>query len=257
MTQASVGFHCPECAREGSQRVLTGAALQFRPVVTQVLIALSVVGFVWGAAVGGELLGLGTKAVADGGLFAVKVDPSTGGFVGVDEGDWWRIVTHGFLHAGLLHIGLNMAALWILGSQLERVLGRVRFAGVYFVSLLAGAFGILLVDPNAATVGASGAVFGLMGAALMVQRAAGIDPWASGVGGLILVNLLITFTVPFISIGGHVGGLIGGVIVGGFTVEGIRRRWPLAVSVVVMVALAALFSAGSLWAASRWLDPVL
>ena len=94
------------------------------------------------------------------------------------QDEYWRLVTYGFLHSGLLHIGFNMYILYWLGTMLEPSLGHVRFVALYFASLLAGAFGALLLDPNAATVGASGAVFGLMAAAFVMQRARGIDPMA-------------------------------------------------------------------------------
>ena len=105
-----------------------------------------------------------------------------------------------------------MFSLYILGSLLEPAIGRLRFALIYFVSLLAGSFGALLLDPNGLTVGASGAIFGLMGAAVVVMRNRGINPMESGLGLWIGLNLLITFTVPGISIGGHIGGLIGGAL---------------------------------------------
>ena len=103
-----------------------------------------------------------------------------------------------------------MLALWILGSLLEPALGHVRFGLIYFVSLLCGSFGALLLSPDSLTVGASGAVFGLMGAAAVVARNRGLNLMESGLGIWIGLNLLITFTIPNISIGGHIGGLIGG-----------------------------------------------
>ena len=259
MTQASVGFHCPECTRTGAQRVVRGPGVAFRPIATQILIGLNLLGFVWGVAVGGSVGRLGRDALADGSLFASAREISPDGQVsllGVDQGEWWRLVSSAFLHSGLLHLAMNMAALWILGSQLERVLGSARFVGVYVVSLFAGSFGVMIVDPNAFTVGASGAVFGLMGLALMIQRAVGIDPWASGVGGLIVVNIIITFTIPAISIGGHIGGLVGGVIAGGFTVEATRRNLSVGSSLAVLGVLALAFAAGGIWAASLWADPL-
>jgi membrane associated rhomboid family serine protease len=130
----------------------------------------------------------------------------------VADGDYWRIVSAGFLHAGFFHLLFNMFSLWILGSLLEPAIGQVRFALIFFVSLLAGSFGALIVDPNSLTVGASGGIFGLMGAAVVVMRNRGINPMESGLGLWIGLNLLITFTVSGISIGGHIGGLIGGTL---------------------------------------------
>ena len=105
-----------------------------------------------------------------------------------------------------------MYALYILGGMLEPAIGRLRFALIYFVSLLAGSFGALLLDPDKATVGASGAVFGLMGAAVVVMRNRGIDPMESGLALWLGLNLLLTFTISNISVGGHIGGLVGGAL---------------------------------------------
>jgi membrane associated rhomboid family serine protease len=130
----------------------------------------------------------------------------------VANGDYWRLVSAGFLHAGFFHLLFNMFSLWILGTLLEPAIGQLRFALIFFVSLLAGSFGALVVDPNTLTVGASGGIFGLMGAAVVVLRNRGINPLESGLGLWIGLNLLITFTVSGISIGGHIGGLIGGTL---------------------------------------------
>ena len=125
-------------------------------------------------------------------------------------------MTGGFLHspANPLHILFNMYILYWLGTMLEPVLGHVRFGALYFASLLAGSFGAILAKPHSLTVGASGAVFGLMAAAFVFQRARGIDPWRSGLGPVIVLNLALPFVFPGlnISIGGHIGGLIGGAI---------------------------------------------
>jgi membrane associated rhomboid family serine protease len=132
----------------------------------------------------------------------------------VDAGEWYRLVTAGFAHAGLLHLAFNMLLLYRLGEVLESALGRVRFTVLYFFSLLAGSFGALLVSPNVFTVGASGAVYGLLGAIAIGMRQRGASVWQSGVGSLIVVNLLFTFFVPGISVGGHLGGLAGGALLG-------------------------------------------
>jgi membrane associated rhomboid family serine protease len=141
-----------------------------------------------------------------------------------DDGEYWRLVTGGFLHAGLLHIGFNMYLLWILGQMLEPMFGSGRFAALYFTALLWGSFGALVVTPDANTVGASGAVFGLMGAAAVELRARGVNPFKTDIGFLILFNLGLSFLLAGISIGGHVGGLIGGALAGMAIGYADRRR---------------------------------
>jgi membrane associated rhomboid family serine protease len=210
MRQASVGFHCPECTKTQGQRVVQGRQLlHARPVVTNVLIALNVAIFVWGMGSGLRTRG---AVVIDGGLIGRGLTEQ--GLIGVAEGEWWRIVTSGFLHANLIHIGMNCLVLYQLGQLLEPALGRVRYAIVYVVALLAGSFGVLLLDPDKLTVGASGAVFGLMGVAIAVMRARGINVFDTGLGGAVALNLVFTFAIPGISIGGHVGGLVGGFLAG-------------------------------------------
>lgn len=213
MHQASVGFHCPECVKASGQKVYTARSLSASATayVTTVLVAVNVAIHVLSS--GG---GLGRPS------FAVQLDyaligrgfSSAEGLIGVEAGEWYRLVTGGFLHGSLLHLGFNMYVLWILGKQLEPALGRVAFTAVYFTSMLAGSLGVMLLEPEALTVGASGAVFGLFGYAVVAQLVRGINPLTTGIGGIIALNLVFTFVVPGISIGGHVGGLIGGFIAG-------------------------------------------
>lgn len=270
MHQASVGFHCPECARQGRQRVYTAGAMpgHGRPVVTIALIAVNVAVFVIDAVSRSSVGGGGAidGVTLDGGLVAFAVDPLTRTAIGVDTGEWYRLVTSGFLHDGLIHIGFNMLILWLLGQQLEPALGRVRFALLYLVGLLGGSFGVMLLSPNAFTVGASGAVFGLFGAAVVIQRNRGINPFETGLGPLIAINLLITFTLPGISIGGHLGGLVFGAAAGALLVE-LPSRMPRPAApgagssvglssvapVAATVALGVLLFVGSVWAAGQWM----
>jgi membrane associated rhomboid family serine protease len=207
MTATPVGMRCPECSRQKTP-VRTLRNIYAEPRVTYILIGICV------------LLYLGTFAQG-GGITQVDVDLGTVGIatfegqpIGVAESQYWRLITGGFLHDGILHIAFNMYILYWLGTMLEPVLGHVRFTALYFASLLAGSFGALAAEPTALTVGASGAVFGLMAAAFVFQRARGIDPWRSGLGPVILLNLALPFVFPSlnISIGGHIGGLIGGAI---------------------------------------------
>jgi membrane associated rhomboid family serine protease len=233
MTPTPVGMRCPECSRQKT-KVRTAATLTGDPQLTYALIAINVIAFVAMAASGGGLDGHGGAVFRNGALFG----PS------VEAGDWWRIITAGFLHSGVLHLAFNMYFLYFIGQLLEPAIGKLRFALIYFVSLLGGSFGALLLSPNAVTVGASGAVFGLMGAAILAMRARGIDPMQSGLGVTLLLNLGITFLIPNISIGGHIGGLIAGGIVGYLLFEVADRRRSssvmpvLAACVVLGLALA-------------------
>jgi membrane associated rhomboid family serine protease len=157
--------------------------------------------------------------------------------------DYWRLVTSGFLHSGPIHILFNMYLLWLLGNLLEPTLGSGRFAALYLTALLWGAFGALVaVEPNISTVGASGAVFGLMGAAAVEQRARGINPFKTDIGVLILLNLALSFALSGISIGGHIGGLVGGVLVGAafLGADRMRRRELGYLACVVLSAIAVL-----------------
>ena len=177
------------------------------PVLTYILIGICVVTFIGGTAGGGSLTGSGlggSTLLTEGALSRAAIA----------DGEYWRLITAGFLHGGFFHLLFNMFSLYILGTMLEPAIGRVRFALIYFVSLLCGSFGALLIETNAnaLTVGASGAIFGLMSAAVIVMRNRGINPLESGLGLWIGLNLLLTFTIPNISIGGHIGGLIGGAI---------------------------------------------
>jgi membrane associated rhomboid family serine protease len=167
----------------------------------------------------------------------------------VRNGDWYRIITSGFTHAGLLHIALNMYFIWIIGQMMERALGSFRFSLLYFASLLAGSAGALIADPLALTVGASGAAFGLLGAAVVGMRQRGVAIMQSQLGVLLILNLVLTFAIPGIAIGGHIGGLIGGCICGAALLTPKRERaaWEIVVPLLVMAASVIL----CYWAAYR------
>ena len=248
MVPADVGYQCPDCVRAAPSRVVSGRRLiyGYRPYVTYSLIALNLL--VFGAGLLWPLLGTGggARSAGAGALTAL------GGLYGprIAAGEWWRLITAAFLHTGLLHVGLNMAGLFVFGPPLERALGRLRFSGVYLASLLAGSLGALALSPNALTVGASGAIFGLLGAIIAGQRATGVNPWSSGMIGLLVVNLVFTVAVPGISVGGHLGGLAGGFVAGSLLFSRRLQLGPL-VSVAVTLGLAALFFAGSLWLAGH------
>ncbi len=236
MTPTAVGMRCPECSKEKTKVRNVRASYDARPVVAIGLIAVNVLIYF------GMTTQPGAFAVGAGGItdhFGL-----TGGAVA--DGQWYRLLTSGFLHAqNPLHVGFNMYILWFLGNLLEPSLGPLRFGALYVASLLAGAFGVLLMSPNDLTFGASGAVFGLMGAAFVMQRARGVDPMQSGIGPLILLNLALGFIIPHVSIAGHVGGLVGGALAGFLMDQAQRRRRGVALPVVACALVGAVAVAGS------------
>jgi membrane associated rhomboid family serine protease len=234
MTPTPVGMRCPECANQRTT-VHTMRSTHSDPRVTVAIIILCAVVFLATNGFSGGSGNLWRDLFLDG--------PD------VHDGDYWRLVSSGFLHAGPIHILFNMYLLWILGNMLEPTLGSGRFAALYFTALLAGACGALVVDPNSATVGASGAVFGLMGAAAVELRSRGINPFKTDIGALIVLNLVLSFVISHISVGGHVGGLIGGVLVGVAYDVADRRRLP-AIAYVACLVLSAIAVVGALQAAA-------
>jgi membrane associated rhomboid family serine protease len=240
MTPTPVGMRCPECSRERT-RARTVGAVATEPALTYILIGINV------AIALGSMLS-GASATGGGGLGGPSlIEEGAVSRATIADGEYWRLLTAGFLHAGLFHVLFNMFALYILGGLLEPAIGRLRFGLIYFVSLLAGSFGALLLQQRGFTVGASGAIFGLMGAAVIVMRNRGMNPMESGLGIWIGLNLLITFTIPGISIGGHIGGLLGGGLAAVVLFDlGERVRIPPAVPAAVVVALGALAVTGSI-----------
>ncbi len=259
MHQASVGFHCPECVKTGKQRVYQGVgALRTRPVLTQVLIGINVAIFVLGVAVasGDAVAGGQTELHIDYGLvasFTNEAGQVLPGFGGVGQGEWYRLVTSGFLHYGIFHLGLNMFALWILGNSLEGYGGRLRFGVLYGLSILGGSVGALVLSPASLTAGASGGIYGLLGAIFMVQRSQGIPFRDSPLLGILILNLVITFGVPGISIGGHLGGLAAGALTAFILFDlgerGLDKRLPM----LACGALALLLLGGGILFAETWM----
>jgi membrane associated rhomboid family serine protease len=200
--------------------------------VSQALIVVNVVLF------------LGQTLTGGGGFRARSGAIYEAGFLfgpAVDAGEVWRLITSGFLHADPVHLLLNMAGVYFLGQLIEPAIGAVRYLALYFGSLLMGSFGALLLSPDAATIGASGAVFGLLGAAVIMMRQRGINPMQTFIGPILLINVLFTFR-PGISIGGHFGGLLGGILCAliiAAAAERGRRGLQLGVVGCVAVGLAA------------------
>ena len=200
MTPAAVGIRCPDHA--GRSRTVKAPRIVARPsgeaVATRALIGINVLVYAITAAQGR----------ANGSIFERFV--LFGPFV--DQGDWWRLFTSMFLHWSLLHIAFNMIALYSIGSVVEQYLGTARFLPLYLISGLAGSAGALLQAPISPIAGASGAVFGILGAMLVLEWNV-TNRWAGQALTWIVINLVISFTVPGISWGGHVGGLIGGILI--------------------------------------------
>lgn len=250
MVQASVGFQCPECVKADTQQIYRPGDLAPNPMVTKVLVGINAVIFVLG------MVSPSLSLTRDFGLIG---NVGVASDIGVDGGEWWRLVTGGFLHANLMHIGFNMFILWQIGHQLESKLGSIRFGLAYFATLFTGALGVMLLSPTSFTVGASGAVYGLFGVLVVAQLSKGLSLFESGLGGIIAINLVLTFVIPNISIGGHLGGLIGGLIAGAIIYVigpqvGSRPdgRGPGDRLSMVLLVLLGLFAAGvSIWAAGQ------
>jgi membrane associated rhomboid family serine protease len=218
MTPTPVGMRCPECARDRT-KVKTLRTLPQTPTVTQALIAVNVIVFIAEAAagmpLGGVSSGTGGSVFSHGDLLGPSI---------ASGHQYWRLLTAGFLHDGILHIAFNMFFLYVMGALLEPAIGAVDYLAVYFASLLAGSFGALLFQPDIPTVGASTACFGVLGALLVVAHSRRISIWQSGLGLTLVINIVFSLSVKDISIGGHLGGLAAGLITGALIVELGERR---------------------------------
>jgi len=251
LSQASVGSHCADCAK-AAKPAMSARAKDWQArqpaFVAYALIAVNVIAFVGlGAAYGiGDVLGgSSTEAHFRYALNEFFLDGSGGNLpfgLTTSGNEWYRLVTSGFVHFGIIHLAFNMYFLYILGNQMEPQLGRVRFLSIYFASLLGGSAGVLLIDQGGLTAGASGAVFGLLGAFAASLWQHGINPFSTQIGTLLLINLALTFFVGGISIGGHLGGLVAGAICGFVTMAPghkaysawLRRATPLGVAVLAI-----------------------
>jgi membrane associated rhomboid family serine protease len=227
MISASVGYQCPECVRSGSgtghrpganrPRTLAGGAVAKDPwLVTKILLGLNVAVFVaiWavGRPLSDELL-----------LFGQATTERFGPIEGVAEGQWYRLLTSAFSHEEIWHIGMNMLALWVLGPQLEAALGRSRFLALYLLSALGGStLTYVIADPQQASLGASGAIFGLFGAMVVLIRRLEYDMRPILI--LLAINLVFTFTWSSIAWEAHVGGLVAGAVIGYAMVHAPRER---------------------------------
>ncbi|KAA0232825.1 MAG: rhomboid family intramembrane serine protease [Actinobacteria bacterium] len=234
MIQASVGFQCPECARSGAQRVYRASDLVTKPYVTWILVALNIAAYVAFVLAGG----LDQDPLSYCGDEFSICGPA------VKDGQWWRLLSGAFLHAGVLHISMNMLLLYILGRGLEPLLGHLRFGVLYGASLIGGSAGVMLLSPDQPTVGASGAVFGLIGALVVLYLVRGMSLsdalLSTEIGVLLILNIVITLVVPGISKGGHLGGLIAGAVAG-WILFWVDQRYD---NRALSVALACAFAGG-------------
>lgn len=235
LTSVAVGSHCPACVRAARPplKVRLADRRAGQPMlVTKALMLLNVAVFLW--------------VVADQGRAA-----STAGVVSwrqvelgltrdfLVQGEWYRLVSSGFLHFGAFHLLMNLFLLYQLGQMLESGIGHLRFGLTYGAALLGGSAGAMLLQPSGLHGGASGAVFGLMAAAAVGLQQRGINPLSTGIGATLVLNLLITFAIPGISIGGHLGGAAAGAICAAVALDPRRRRppwWGVAIPVIVAVA---------------------
>ncbi len=256
MTSASVGFQCPECVHEGrrtqrpARTAFGGSRAGYAGYVTAALIGLNALVMLIGVVM------VGAPALIGRGLFSdvtrlqlvlgqfgpdlgigpdfVPAGTTVGEqFTGIDNGAVYRLFTAMFVHYGILHLLLNMWALWVLGRNLEAALGPLRFLALYLVAGLGGSVAALLFQPDNLTAGASGAIFGLFAALFIALRRLGRD--TSSVLPVIIINLVLTFTIPGISIAGHLGGMAVGAIVGAGLAYA-PRQGRTAVQVAVLTA---------------------
>jgi membrane associated rhomboid family serine protease len=209
-------------------------------LVVKALVGLNVLVFLVNLAQGASLGENGGEVFFDGALFGPVVA----------AGDWWRLLTAAFLHGNFIHLAFNMLLLWWIGAPVEAALGRARFLALYLVSALAGSAGALFVAPEKITVGASGAIFGILGAALVFERQRHYVLGGSALT-IVVLNLVFTFAVPHISIGGHVGGLVGGALAGlalsGFGTRHALYGSPGAVGIAGLAGVALLSVAVAYW----------
>ncbi|WP_333766520.1 rhomboid family intramembrane serine protease [Streptomyces sp. IBSBF 2435] len=243
MVSASVGFQCPDCVRQGSghtprPRTVAGGVVAHDPIlITKILIALNVAVFALELAVG-------DRVVQDLSLYAACTPKMFGPqhCVGVADGEWYRVITSAFLHdrGNYGHIVFNMLSLWWIGGPLERLLGRSRYIVIYLLSALAGSAAVLLITPDALTLGASGAIFGLFGATAVFMRRLRYDMRPILI--LLVLNIVFSFTWPNVSWQAHLGGLVAGTAVATAMAYAPRERrdvvqWGTAAGVLVLTVV--------------------
>ena len=250
LVQASVGSHCLSCAKAGRPDVKTRArfwSARQPLLVTMTLIGINVAIFVAvllftrdpGALTGSVTdahlrFGLSREVLAQ----QIAWQSSEGIFITEPDG-WYRLVTSGFMHFGVMHLAFNMYFLYALGRLLEPAMGRVQYLLLYMASLLGGSLGVIVIGGAGVTAGASGAVFGLLAAATIGLWRRGVNPFTTGIGATLILNLFITFAIPGISVGGHVGGMVAGSICGLVMLAPSHKSFPKWASYATPVAVGA------------------
>jgi membrane associated rhomboid family serine protease len=237
LRQAAVGSQCWECIKAArpptAERVRRTLAAKPQ-IATQILIAANVAMFVYTNGFDGRASNPHLQRYGAVTLF-------------IAHGDWWRLVTSGFIHFGVAHIFFNMFVLYIVGNVLEPIVGPWRFSAIYFASLLAGSLGAMLAEGVLVLGGgASGAVFGVAGAATVIMARRGVRFWDTGFGPLLLINLGFDLFLTGVSIGAHIGGLVGGALIGYVMVETSKTRYGPALGYVVAFLVGAVSFAVSL-----------
>ena len=244
LREASVGYQCVDCVNEGRRTVrqattVAGAVQRDQLVVVPVMVVLNLLLFAFTAFQAGDLVNNSRSELFDEWvLWPVGV---------VAFNEPWRLITGGFLHYGPFHVAANMLALWFLGREVERALGRARFLAVYLLSLLGGSAAVFLFGPvGAGTAGASGAVWGVMGSVLVVflRLKLNLQP----IIGMLVINVFISF-LPGISLLGHLGGLVAGVAATAALVYAPReRRTQIQVGALTAIGVLLVLAIALRWA---------
>ena len=221
----TIGSQCPDCIK-ASRPPATVRAKDWNAsqdaLITRIIMALNVAVFVW------VLIGDTSSAGFGSSISPREVELGLNKLLLSFNHEWYRLITSGFLHFGILHIAMNMYLLFQLGKLLEPPLGRLRYGLLYFACLLGGSLGVLVLEGSSTGLhgGASGAVFGLMGAAAIGMQRRGINIFQTVLGATLMINLLLTFTIPGISIGGHIGGIVMGAICGSIMLPPPQQKQP-------------------------------
>ncbi|MEV7092988.1 rhomboid family intramembrane serine protease [Amycolatopsis sp. NPDC051045] len=268
LREAPVGFQCTDCVHAGGQeqrrqqrgyqeaalgeRTVFGARLSQSVLVTQVILAVNVLVYLFTV--------FQAQSLSDNDFSAAFQRGSLYVAATLGDGEWWRVLTNGFLHYGPIHVAVNMFSLWMMGRALEQVCGRGRYLALYVISMLGASAAVLLFDdPGSRTAGASGALFGLMGAYAVIVLKLRLNP--TGLLITLALNAFITFGIPGISIYAHVGGLVTGALVSVallYAPEANQARWQAVGLTIIVLAIVGLlaYQAGQFGTATCGFIPI-